>query len=125
MPKSKPAAPPSPEVLGARLKEVRQMRGVTQAELAEKLGVTQSLVSQFERGEVRLYADVLVAIAKVLRVSPLRLLGADKVEDESLLGSPRLRRLLHLADQLSRRDKQALLRTIEGYVEGRAKKSAS
>ena len=39
------------------LKEIRQKRGVTQVELAEKLSVPQSFVSKYESGERQL--DIL------------------------------------------------------------------
>ena len=39
------------------LKEMRQKRGITQVELAEKLGVPQSFVSKYELGERQL--DIL------------------------------------------------------------------
>ena len=39
------------------LKEIRQKHGITQVELAEKLGVPQSFVSKYESGERQL--DIL------------------------------------------------------------------
>lgn len=42
------------QVLTELLRAVRQEAGVTQAELAERLGETQSYVSKVERGERRL-----------------------------------------------------------------------
>lgn len=36
------------------LRELRQRQGITQVQLAEKLGETQSRVSKYERGEHRL-----------------------------------------------------------------------
>ena len=38
----------------ARLKEARRLAGYTQAQLAERVGETQSFVSKVERGERRL-----------------------------------------------------------------------
>ena len=37
--------------MGNRIKDVRKSKGITQKELAEKLGVTPQAVSQFERSE--------------------------------------------------------------------------
>lgn len=36
------------------LKEIRQKNGVTQFDLAEALGTTQSVISKYERGERRI-----------------------------------------------------------------------
>jgi DNA-binding XRE family transcriptional regulator len=40
------------EVLGHRLAEVRRSRGLTQQQVAERMGVTKGRVSQIERGKV-------------------------------------------------------------------------
>lgn len=39
--------------VGRRIKEARKEAGLTQAELAERMGVTQSVVSDWERGELQ------------------------------------------------------------------------
>ncbi|WP_433053732.1 helix-turn-helix domain-containing protein [Dactylosporangium sp. CS-033363] len=40
------------EVLGHRLAEVRKQRGLTQQEVADRMGVTKGRVSQIEQGQV-------------------------------------------------------------------------
>ncbi len=37
---------------GDRIKEVRELRGLTQTQLAEKIGVNQSTIAQIERGQI-------------------------------------------------------------------------
>lgn len=39
-------------VVGHRLAEVRRSRGLTQQQVAERMGVTKGRVSQIERGEI-------------------------------------------------------------------------
>lgn len=51
------------------LRETRQRAGVTQVELAERLGQTQSYVSKCERGEARLDLVQLRTICGVLETS--------------------------------------------------------
>lgn len=48
------------------LKELRQRKGMTQADLARIVGVTQSLVAQWERGASMPSAAKLPEIAKAL-----------------------------------------------------------
>lgn len=55
--------------LSARLKEYRKLAGMTQKELAEKLGKAQTVVSSWEIGTGCPNANELPAIAKALDVS--------------------------------------------------------
>lgn len=54
--------------LCAKLREIRQDAGLTQVELAMKLGVTQSFVAKAERGERRLDMIQLRTICRALKV---------------------------------------------------------
>lgn len=56
-------------VLGARIKALRQAKGLTQAQLAEQCGYEPLTVSRFERGTYAPGIDTLTAIAEVLDVS--------------------------------------------------------
>jgi transcriptional regulator with XRE-family HTH domain len=51
------------------LRETREATGLTQVELAEKLGQSQSFVSKYERGERRLDVIQLRTVCLTLAVS--------------------------------------------------------
>jgi len=72
----KEIAMPGMKALGRR---IRRLRGfdVTQAEFANKLGISQSQLSKYERGIVAPPADVLVRIKEQFRVSIDWLLTGD------------------------------------------------
>ncbi len=52
--------------LGNLISELRQMRGLTQSEFAEKLGTSQSAVNRIEKGGQNLSLDMLSRISDVL-----------------------------------------------------------
>lgn len=64
----------------AILKALRREAGVTQVELGERVGNTQTFMSKFERGELRLDVTEFVDVCEALGVEPLaafaRYLGA-------------------------------------------------
>lgn len=105
-------------MIGGRLRQLRQQRGLTQAELAGALGIDQSLISEYERGILRLHGSLIVALAKLLKVSTDQLLGVEKLKNGDVVGDRRfLRRLLQI-EKLSKRDKQVLLGTIDRFLRG-------
>jgi transcriptional regulator with XRE-family HTH domain len=55
------------------LVEARKEAGMTQVELAQRLGRPQPFVSYFERGERRMDVIEFVAVAKALGVDPASL----------------------------------------------------
>lgn len=52
--------------IGGKIKELRQREGLTQEELAKKVGVTSPMISQLERGSKILTVPLGKAIAQTL-----------------------------------------------------------
>lgn len=61
--------------LGKRVKIRRHVLGLTQEELAEKLGVCTSYIGHIERGSRKLSVDTLYGLCVVLGVSADFLIG--------------------------------------------------
>ena len=55
--------------------KARKAAGLTQVELAKRLGEFQSFVSRYERGERRLDVVEFLEVAKAIGIDPRRLLG--------------------------------------------------
>lgn len=71
---------------GSRLKELRTQAGLTQLQLAQRMGITKSVVSFYELQERTPSPDVLVKLAGIFRVSTDYLLGLDKRETIDISG---------------------------------------
>ena len=102
--------------MGERLAQIRKERGFTQAELAEKVGILQNIVSAHERGRLRLSAEMLIRFARALDVSTDDLLGIQKKPSNGSTKNRRLLRRISHIDKLSKRDQEALLRTIDAFL---------
>lgn len=62
---------------GTRLKSLRTQMGLTQKQLAERLGVTKSVVSYYELQERYPSPEILVKLARIFHVSTDYLLGVE------------------------------------------------
>jgi transcriptional regulator with XRE-family HTH domain len=97
--------------------QLRKEKGFTQVELAEKVGMIQALISDYERDKLRPYADVVARFAAVLGVSSDELLGLARAEKRNgTTANRRLLRRLEAIDRLPKRDQDALLRTIDAFL---------
>lgn len=102
---------------GQRLALLRKEKGITQKELAERLGVTQSMVSDYENGVMRLHSDLIAQLTAILAVSADELLGIKpETQSAGAVKNRRLARRLQAIEKLSKRDQDALLRTIDAFV---------
>lgn len=104
------------ETIGQRLARLRRERGITQIELAEMLGVPQPMISAYENGGLRLHGELIVELTKILDVSADQLLGLKDTKNATVKNGRLLRKLQQL-EMLPRRDKQALMRTIEAFLQ--------
>jgi transcriptional regulator with XRE-family HTH domain len=81
--------------VGDRLREERKRQGISQRELAARLGLSPSLISQIETGRSKPSVSTLYAIVTELRLSLDRLfegpeqeIGSDATGPEALLRAP-------------------------------------
>ena len=65
-----------------RLAELRKAKGLSQEELADKLGVSRQAVSKWERGEASPDTDNLIELAKIYGISLDELVGLSKQEEK-------------------------------------------
>lgn len=89
--------------LGNKLKELRLQAGLTQKQLAEKLGVTKSVVSYYELQERCPSPEVLIKLANIFHVSADYLLGIENKHflNVSNLNKEDIQFLQHIIDTLT------------------------
>jgi len=100
------------ESIGVRISQLRKDKRMTQKELAERLEVSQPVVSDYENDVIRLPADIVGEIAQILEVTSDELLGLKReARTTGNVKNRRLSRRLQAIDALPKRDQEALLRT--------------
>jgi len=110
--------------LAKRVESFRKQSGILQAELAEKLGVTQPMISRIEAGLVRLNGELIVTLAKLFSITTDELLGV-KTRAVSETSIPRrwVKRMGRI-DELPKRDQDALARIIDAFLERQTRKAS-
>lgn len=71
------------QILGDKLYQLRKANGISQEELADKLGVSRQAISKWERGEALPDTDNLISISKLYNVSLDELVGNPTHTDTS------------------------------------------
>ena len=64
--------------IGERIRELRQGRSLTQNVLAQRLGVTKSVISGYENSTTYPSFDILLGLADIFNVTTDYLLGKEK-----------------------------------------------
>jgi transcriptional regulator with XRE-family HTH domain len=102
--------------LGERIARLRKERGYTQKELAERIGIIQALVSDYERGKLRLNAEMVVRFAEALEVSTEDILRPNGSRPLARKPSRRVLRRLEQIESLSPHKQRILLSTIDTFL---------
>jgi transcriptional regulator with XRE-family HTH domain len=71
---------------GKNLKKLRLQQDLSQAQLAERLGITKSIISAYENGSRMPSYEVLLTISRIFKVSTDYLLGIENKNTLDLSG---------------------------------------
>ncbi len=105
------------ESLGQRLARLRKERGWTQKQIAERTGLIQELVSNYETDKLRLNADMILRFAEVYNVSADELLrGSKSTLATKKQPSIKLVRRMEQIEGLPLYEQRALLTTIDKFL---------
>lgn len=104
------------ESIGRTLARLRKERGYTQTELAERIGIIQALVSDYERDKLRLNADMLIRFARALAVPSDEILGLKSTHSKGKNPSLKVLRRLSRIESLTAAQQRALLKTIDMFL---------
>ncbi len=107
------------QAVGRQISDLRRAKGLTQAELGERLGVTYQAVSKWERAETLPDTAILPELAEVLETTVDNLLrgGQRTVAYTKKLTMEDLKRAIRCLDDMGRlmgRDNPIYLAAVEG-----------
>jgi transcriptional regulator with XRE-family HTH domain len=109
------------ESLGQRLARLRKQRSLTQIQLAQKMGLTQMIISAYECNRIGLNAEMVARFALALDVSADEIVGlqrpASSAEKSSLKITRRLKKILALPPA----QQAALFKTIDTFIKAAEK----
>lgn len=109
--------------IGRNIKELRKKKGFSQAELGQKLGVSQKVISAYERNYRLPPSSLIPYVAEMLETSTDALYntsGDDSMEHR--LRNPELWKIVELLEKMPRSELKNISRLIEKYTEKKGKK---
>jgi transcriptional regulator with XRE-family HTH domain len=110
-PSSRPRTP-----FGQRVHAAREALGLSQAEVAAKLGVNQASYGAWERDPVALRPDQVEQLVKILNITAEQLFGTATAKTRG--GGPvgKLRQVFEKASQLPRHQQNKVAEFVEAFV---------
>jgi transcriptional regulator with XRE-family HTH domain len=101
---------------GERLHAARLAAGLSQAHVADKLGITQQSFAGWERRETAIKPDQIGQLAEILGVSVEHVLGLDAEPKRGTGPAGKLRQVFERANQLPRDQQKHIVRSVEDTI---------
>ena len=101
---------------GERLAAAREQAGISQKELADKLGISQRAICWWEREPVALRPDQLTTLADILNVSTDYLVGREPSKARGNGPTGKARRLFAAVSKLPRSQQEKVFAILEPFV---------
>jgi transcriptional regulator with XRE-family HTH domain len=107
--------------IGQRLSRLRKERGLSQIELAEKIGITNNLISDYETGRLMMNGEMVARFAIALKVSADSILGLTGNGHDNIKPSLKILRRMTRIDSLTLSEQKAILKTVDMFLQAAGK----
>lgn len=106
------------ETLGERIARLRKEKGHTQIDIANEIGISQVLISDYERNKIRPHYEMIIRLAMALGITTDCLLGLK--EDKTSVNKPnlKLQQRIKKIEDLPPAQQKVLLKTIDTFLKG-------
>jgi transcriptional regulator with XRE-family HTH domain len=101
---------------GERLYTLRQQAGLSQQQVADRLGISQRAYAHWERNPVALRHDQLLSVTEALNVSVEELVGNSASKKRGTGPAGRMRQLFEAASKLPRSKQQKIAAVVEAFI---------
>jgi transcriptional regulator with XRE-family HTH domain len=101
---------------GQRLHTLREQAGLSQQQLADKIGLTQRAYAYWERHPVALRPDQLLKVAQALNVSVDDLVGTNGTKKRGSGPTGKMKQLFEAASRLPRSQQQKITALLEPFI---------
>ncbi len=103
--------------LGARVAQLRKDQGLTQTQLAERLGIAQQTLAHYEVGRLRVAASMLPTLAQMLNTSVEELIGQAPARTNGKRGpAPKLQQQMERLSALPKPKQRAVMEVLESML---------
>ncbi|HLO85030.1 MAG TPA: helix-turn-helix transcriptional regulator [Nostocaceae cyanobacterium] len=99
---------------GKKLREAREAKGYSQAELARQINSHHSIIGKYERDEVKPTIDVIKKLSEVLGATISFLMG--ETENQNAFKDPAMFKRMAEIENLPPKDKECLLLTVDNFI---------
>jgi len=106
----------TPSEVGIRITALREVIGLSQRRLAEKIAVPQSNIAYWERGASAPPGEIIPKLVETLGVSADELLGITSPKSKRVVAKGRLQQVFEAASHLPRRQQQKVAEFVEAFV---------
>lgn len=107
--------------LGQRIAQYRKAQGLTQVQLAQKLGIAQQTMAHYEGGSLRISVALLSHLAKTLEISVEELIDEPAAPARKKRGpSSKLQLQIEQIQQLPRSKQKFVMEMLETVIQQQA-----
>ena len=103
------------ETIAQRLVRLRKEAGLSQAQMAERLGISQPVVSDYERRAIRLHGELILKVAEILNVTADELLGRETKKPKAR-PSGKVQQIFEEVSNLPRRQQDKVVEFVSAFV---------